>query len=246
MNKNLLGSLGNFFLIGFLVLTLTGCKIGRQAPVVDYGKYRANIFFEFNKSEIISESSSNLDVILATMKQFLSASRRGKPRKILIEIRGDASEEKSQKGRIANERIKKERAEKVASELAKMIEKMELKTELKNIEIMVLDDKTPREECTPEEAEKGYKRAIVDITFIENKIRGIRKSQIIEDPKDIGPKDLSHKTHEAPKVAKTKQTSKSRRASRRARSNTNLAAQVQHHNVDNNIASVDNTAENLA
>ena len=181
MNKNLLGSLGNFFLIGFLVLTLTGCKIGRQAPVVDYGKYRANIFFEFNKSEITDESNSNLSVIMTTIKQFLSASKRGKPRKILIEIRGDASEEKSQKGRIANERIKRERAEKVASELNKMIENMELKAAFKNVEILILDDKAPREESIPEEAEKGYKRAIVDITFIENKPRGILKSQILQD-----------------------------------------------------------------
>lgn len=174
MNKDLFSCFKDVFLAGLFSMLLVGCSIGRRLPVVDYGKYRANVFFEFNKSTLSNESVANLDVLVTTIKQFLSSASRNKPRKVIIEVRGDASEEKTKKGKEANKRIKRQRAEIVAAELKKMIEQMGLD----GVEISILDDEIV-DDSLPEDEKKGYKRAIVDITFVEEKRRGIRRSQVV-------------------------------------------------------------------
>lgn len=160
MNRNLLGAFRNHLLAGICALVLAGCSISK-IPVEDFGKYRANIFFQFGSSKVTEESSSNLEVIVATVKQYLESTRRGKPRNVLIEIWGDASEEKTQKGKLANKKIKEARAQIVANELASIIQR----EGLTGIELKVVSGPEVEEEATSEEKERGYKRAVVDVTF---------------------------------------------------------------------------------
>ena len=165
MNQNLLSTFRNSFFAGILALIVTGCGISKRIAVTDFGKYRANIFFQFGSSKLTEESSNNLEVIVATIKQYLESARRRKPRNILVEIWGDASEEKTEKGKKANKKIKAARAENVLKALKEALEKEGI---ISGVELKVVDGPEVEEE-TVEEKEEGYKRAVLDITFLQNR-----------------------------------------------------------------------------
>ena len=164
MNQNLLSALKNSFFAGLFALVLAGCGISKRIAVTDFGKYRANIFFQFGSSKLTEESSANLEVIVATIKQYLEGARRRKPRNVLVEIWGDASEEKTEKGKKANKKVKAARAQTVLNQLNAILEKEGITA----VELKIVEGPEVEEDAIKEK-EEGYKRAVLDITFKQDR-----------------------------------------------------------------------------